>query len=471
MFRAQPLARACAFTFLLTACGSDGSDPGGGGGGGGDTEPTETAVGAPSGAAASQSIGPAGGTLASTDGVVSLTIPAGALSAATTLTIQPIAAMAPGATGTAYRLGPDGTQFATPVSLTFTYTDEQMIGSAPEVSWIAYQEAGGAWRYVDDLDLDTTARTLTAQITHFSDWTHVLGLQLRPPSAEVDPNGSVDLEVKDCMTEFEGPIYAFDCVSFDFGDDDLPALPSRNNPRGSVDAGSWAVNGDPGGSGLLGLIEGTDVGGEFRAPTQAPEEGNPVAVSVDILDGSNRKVATLVSNIRIRGLLPAIHVVGGLDTTNIGIAVLVGADVTDKVEFDMELKPDGSIAFTNVRNFPSVYTNAHLPPEANTICNYTLDSPFEFGTYTEFTGGNTSLDSVIVSMSGEQQLAASTYYVPVEGACTGALSYPGQTGSTVAVLFEFDPAMLDHVGADVVVVGTGPNYEWNGWVFSLRRTR
>ena len=116
--------------------------------------------------------------------------------------------MAPGAIA-AYGLGPDGTQFAAPVSLTFHYTDAQMNGSAPEVTWIAFQEASGAWRYVDDLTLDTAARTLTAQVTHFSDWTHVQGLQLRPPSATVDPNGQghVDLEVKDCMTAMNSAVH------------------------------------------------------------------------------------------------------------------------------------------------------------------------------------------------------------------------------------------------------------------------
>ena len=212
------------------------------------------------------------------------------------------------------------------------------------------RRASGAWRYVDALELDTAARTLTAQITHFSDWTHVLGLQLRPPSAEVDPRGSVNLEIKDCMTPFDGPIYAFDCVSFDFGDgDDLPSLPSRNNPQGTVDVNSWAVNGDAGGGAIYGFVEGTNVGAEFIAPAEAPEDRNPVAVSVDIRDHANRKVATLVSNILIKGGNPTIHVVGGVDTAFYGIAVLVGADVTDKVEFDMVMDPNGTLTFSDVR--------------------------------------------------------------------------------------------------------------------------
>ena len=207
------------------------------------------------------------------------------------------------------------------------------------------------------------------------------------------------------MTALDGPIYAFDCVSFDFGDgdDELPSLPSRDNPRGTVDVNSWAVNGDPGGRGDLWPHRGHRRGRRVPRTHRAPPDRDPVAVTVDIRDGGNRRVATLVSNIIIKGGDPTIHVVGGMDTTYIGIAVLVGADVTDKIEFDMVMKPNGTLTFTNIRNFPSTYTNAHLPPDATTFCNYTIDSPYEFGTYDEFTGGKTTLDSAIVSMGGDQR--------------------------------------------------------------------
>ena len=198
----------------------------------------------------------------------------------------------------------------------------------------------------------------------------------------------------------------------------------------------------------LGLILGTDVGAEFRAPTEA-RNGRPVAVTVDIVDFNNRRVATLVSNITITGQLPTITSSVASTPTNIGIATLVDNDVTDKVDFcDMELKDDGTIAFTDIRNFSS--TSNRPAAEANTICATPWMALHR--RYAESAGGNTDVDSVLVSMGGTQSLAASTYYVPVEGACTGSLWYSGQTGLGVGAL-QVAPAMLDHVGADVVVLG------------------
>jgi hypothetical protein len=462
----------------VVACGESGAGPNGGGGTA--PPPTRTGTGTAIGAPVSQSIGPAGGTLSSSSSALSIMVPPGALAAANELTIQAITAVAPGAVGPAWRLGPEGVQFAAPITVTFTYDDVMLEGSAPELAWIAYQEADGAWRYADEVTLDSMAGTLSVQTTHFSDWTLVVGLQIRPGYTEVDPGADVDLEVKNCMTQVEGPIYAYECVTFDFGDEDeLPALPSRNNPQGSVDVSSWAVNGDVGGSGIYGLVFGSTGGGTlgtalYRAPTATPEDRNPVAVSVDVRDGRNRRVATLVANILIRGQLPTIHVVGGVDRAFVPIAIFIGADVSDRVEFDMVLRADGGIDFENIQNFPSSYTNPRLPPDAAPgYCSFTVDSPFELGTYTEFSGGNSGLDSAIVQFRGQGTLAASSYFVrDNNGNCLGPISYPAISGTTVPSTFDFDRTLFDRVGVNVVVLGYDliPG-NLDGWAFSLRRTR
>ena len=461
----------------LAGCGDSGGGPDGGGGGT-VPPPTRTPVGTTTGSPTSQNIGPAGGTLTAAGGAVSLTVPAGALAANTDISIQAVTPQAPGAIGSSWRLLPEGVQFSAPVTLTFRYDEEMMKGSAPEISWIAYQEGRGAWRYVDEITLEKGAGTLSVATTHFSDWTLVQGLQLRPPHAEVEPGGSVELEVKNCMTAVEGPLYAYECVTFDFGDeDDLPSLPSRYNPQGTVDVSSWAVNGDAGGSGIYGLVFGAASPGtlgtaEYRAPSEAPEDRNPVAVSVDVRDGGNRRVATLVANILVRGSNPTIHVVGGVDTAFYPIAVLLGADVTDKLEFDMVLKGDGSIDFVNVLNFASTYSNVRLPSGAD-FCNFTVDSPFEFGTFDEFHGGASSLDSSLVSFAGTTQFAASSYWVEDnEGNCIGPASYPAAQAGSIGSRFDFDRTLFDHVGAQVVVLGTNTDgLTLDGWAFSLRRTR
>ena len=73
---------------------------------------------------ASGSIGPAGGTVASSDGRIALAIPAGALGAATEIRIVELsgdavpASFRPAAPDKVYRLEPSGTVFAVPVRVT-----------------------------------------------------------------------------------------------------------------------------------------------------------------------------------------------------------------------------------------------------------------------------------------------------------------------------------------------------------------
>ena len=94
-----------------------------------------TGVGAPIAgvSAPSASIGPAGGTLASGDNQVTLTVPAGALASATPISITAVADTAPGGTGFAYRLALDGLTFAKPVTITLKPT----YGQVEWLSWTA----------------------------------------------------------------------------------------------------------------------------------------------------------------------------------------------------------------------------------------------------------------------------------------------------------------------------------------------
>lgn len=70
--------------------------------------PSPAAVGTATGAPASKTIGAEGGSLSSTDGRITVTIPAGALANDTQIAIQPISNTASGGLGAAYRLSPAG---------------------------------------------------------------------------------------------------------------------------------------------------------------------------------------------------------------------------------------------------------------------------------------------------------------------------------------------------------------------------
>ena len=230
-----------------------------------------TAVGAPNGTPVSASIGAAGGTLASADGKLTLTVPAGALTANVSLSIQPITNFAHGKIGSAYRLTPDGQTFAQPVTLTFAYNDDDVLGSSADVLGAAFQTATGFWRWVDAPILNTIAKTVSVRSTHFSDWSRVKGIQMRPPAKAVRVTGSVGLLVTVCyqksITDATGDELTYLGYNCDLGDE-LSIL----NP-----ISDWSVNGLLGGSSVTGTVSGGGSTGTYLAPASKP---NPNVVTV-----------------------------------------------------------------------------------------------------------------------------------------------------------------------------------------------
>lgn len=289
----------------LAACGSgsgSGSDPKGGA----KPVPVATAVGTINGTATSATVGAGGGTVATADGKVKLTFPAGALTADTTISIQPLTNNAPGGIGAAYRLEPSGQTFAQPVTLTFAYADTDFAGSAPEVSSVAFQTADGYWQWMDNPVLDTTAKTVSVQTTHFSDWSHVRGFQLRPPSATVKVGQSQQLKVAYCYPSMIAGTdidlaylnLAYECDP-NKGEGAAPLIPlSAIN--------SWMVNGTAGGDATYGTISGDKDGGIYVAPANKPTP-NIVSVSADLATKARGKVL-IVSSITIMDADRSIHV-------------------------------------------------------------------------------------------------------------------------------------------------------------------
>ncbi len=201
--------------------------------------PTATAVGVPDGGAVGATIGAAGGSVGTAGGKLVVTIPAGALAADTVIGIQPLTNLAHGRIGAAYRLTPEGQAFLKPVTLKFSYTDQDLAGTAAEALGAAFQTAAGYWQWAGDATLDTAAKTVSVGSSHFSDWSMVRGLQIRPPESTVRVSGSVGLQVVVCydfnleLTELR---HGYEC---DFG----PGLVAAGE---SI---AWSVNGVPGGGG------------------------------------------------------------------------------------------------------------------------------------------------------------------------------------------------------------------------------
>jgi hypothetical protein len=115
-------------------------------------------------------ISAAGGTVATADGALRVSVPAGTVAAATAFTITPIANTARGAVGGAFRLGPEGTRFTQPVTLTFKGPESYGRGTSLAGVGVSYQDARGYWQRVEPVTRDAAANTISVQTDHFSDW-------------------------------------------------------------------------------------------------------------------------------------------------------------------------------------------------------------------------------------------------------------------------------------------------------------
>jgi parallel beta-helix repeat protein len=151
-----------SFAITLSTCG--------GGGGGGGTPPGPGPL--PSGS----EIGPAGGTVASSDNKVTLTIPAGALSQPTIITITSLSSSVPGNIGPAYSFGPDKTTFALPVTVTMTYDPFSLpAGLSGTNLRLATLFNGRHWYELLGSSVQPSTNTVTGYTYSFSTYGLIIG--------------------------------------------------------------------------------------------------------------------------------------------------------------------------------------------------------------------------------------------------------------------------------------------------------
>ena len=284
---------------------------------GGDDAPTPpkvaiTPVGTAQGAPDSMVVGATGGTFASSDGQLTITVPPGALAADTMLTIQPITNEAPGGAGAAYRLGPEGQTFAVPATLTFAFDATLIAGSQADALDVAFQDALGEWRTLKQIT--RTANSDTVTTLHFSDWSRVVGFSLKPASASVVPGNSLALAVQICASKEDGDELTF--LKYECGTDAAAFLTEM----------TWKVNGGVGGAELGTITPNDNDSAVFHAPAVAPSQ-NPVAVSSEF--HTSKGQVLLVANVFI-GEAP---LGGTITTTQIDGAGLT-VETTATVRFD-----------------------------------------------------------------------------------------------------------------------------------------
>jgi hypothetical protein len=169
-------ARGCAV--LLTACSA--------------TEAPGPSVDASAGTAQA-TIGPSGGSVASPDGVITVSIPPGALDHAVTFTIGATAAPLSGAVGPVFEVGPSGTRFAAPASVAIRYTPAELEGGTPSDLVVA-TVFGGNWQALAAGLVDPATSTVSGETPHLSPFGLVHAIELVTPDAGTPAEASAGID-------------------------------------------------------------------------------------------------------------------------------------------------------------------------------------------------------------------------------------------------------------------------------------
>jgi hypothetical protein len=235
--------------------------------------PQPTPEGTPVGAPMQVTIGVNGGAFTTPDGRLSLEFPSGAITAATTFTIQPVTNHCPASTGNAFRITPHIT-FTKPVKLSFAYGDSDIVNTIPMALTIAYQDEKGIWQAPGKMIKDTLNKKVTVLTNHFSGWSLFRAIELTPYTSVVEPGGEVQLVVDRYV---------------DFKNDSLLPLEVPLTKKEDF-VKEWKLAGE-------GILTPKGNIAVYKAPGAIPTR-NPVAVSAT-LNTSGTTQFILVSNIYI----------------------------------------------------------------------------------------------------------------------------------------------------------------------------
>ncbi len=237
--------------------------------------PLTTAFGKPSGETVSKNIGPEGGTILAADGITTLDIPAGALSAVTTITVQPVTNMVQGGKGNAYHFEPSGLQFSKPALLTINIPGTEAKQTTIVPQKISWQDASGTWHRLKNSTYDSVQHLVSAPISHFSDYARQLNYSLNPDKAELYVN------------ESQGFLFRLDDVlpeKYQIMIEEEEMSYAEVIRRLAANDVKWLVNDIPGGNDVVGrIIPNKDVPmtARYYAPHNVPGN-NPVTIQARV---------------------------------------------------------------------------------------------------------------------------------------------------------------------------------------------
>ena len=319
-----------------------------------------TAMGKPNGEETSQEIDKDGGKIFSYDSKIELIFPSGALEKKRKIKIQPVTNQAANGRGKAYQFEPSGLQFQKPVTLIYHYSENELSGTLAELKGMAWQDEKGKWHSLPEVKLDTTAKTITTQINHFSSYASFDKIVLKPEHARVKVEKSIQMEIHFVISDLEN---------------DIALPPTIPNPQ-------WTVNGIDYGNTDVGRISPITTNfrhAKYTAPVSMPED-NPVAVAAQ-LNGMeftfNRQTfrnPSLVSHLLIYDKAYRITLTMWVDNSEDGICTM---RVEDECEFTLLLEGTRpmikEIANQNLQlrlnscPCPAIWTNRPLPGPINAI--------------------------------------------------------------------------------------------------------
>jgi hypothetical protein len=117
------------------------------------------------------SIGPSGGQVEAAGGGATVAVPAGALTTSTNVTVTGTSATAPTGTtsvGAPYLFGPEGTQFAQPVTVTLAFDPTQLPAGFTSADIVVFTAPAGTMQFSELPTTLSDATHVQATTTHFS---------------------------------------------------------------------------------------------------------------------------------------------------------------------------------------------------------------------------------------------------------------------------------------------------------------
>ncbi|HVW25311.1 MAG TPA: hypothetical protein VHC69_08060 [Polyangiaceae bacterium] len=112
-------------------------------------------------------VGPNGGTVTSSDGKLTMNVPAGALAGSIVFSVNAATAWPAGAVGQVYEVEPSGTHFSTPATISLSYAGLN-VSAATAANLFVGTAVGSSWQSLGTAVNDSRAQTVASTTTHLS---------------------------------------------------------------------------------------------------------------------------------------------------------------------------------------------------------------------------------------------------------------------------------------------------------------